>query len=168
MEPAELLKSASWLRTLLLDRIQLAAHQRAELARLDAAGRIYATPHWRDGRYLYLIYPTDGAGSRRREYVGADPDKIKAALAGVEHARQYDALRDDTRRLDALLAWVERELGTLAYRLEAAAPLDLATQATFPDGDNEPAPGLDSVANALDSAPLATQRVLEQLPLSPL
>ena len=78
---------------MLLDRLQRVAHNRAELRRLDGAGRLYATPHWRGGRYLYLIYPTGADGTRVRQYVGADRAKTAAALTAIANARRYDASR---------------------------------------------------------------------------
>ncbi len=36
---------------------------------LKRAGLIYAKPYYRQGKYLYLIYPMKD-GQRRREYIG--------------------------------------------------------------------------------------------------
>ena len=44
----------------------------ARMHELKRAGLIYAKPHYRQGKYLYLIYPMKD-GERRREYIGADP-----------------------------------------------------------------------------------------------
>ena len=55
----------------------------AKLAELESAGWAEATPSYKDGKYLYLIYPTQPDGSRRREYIGADPEKQKAALTRI-------------------------------------------------------------------------------------
>lgn len=56
------------------DLIQSLAGQHREIlsrmAALKRAGIIYAKPHYRQGKYLYLIYPMQD-GVRRREYVGA-------------------------------------------------------------------------------------------------
>lgn len=52
-----------------------------EMERLEAQGLTDANPHWREGKYLYLIHPTQPDGSRRREYVGNDPERVGPALA---------------------------------------------------------------------------------------
>ncbi|MCL6467653.1 MAG: hypothetical protein I4O48_04940, partial [Ralstonia sp.] len=56
-----------------------------------------------------LIYPMQG-GERRREYVGSDPDKIEAAKAAVERAKQYDALNVELPRLEGRIAAVRGHL----------------------------------------------------------
>lgn len=82
------------------------------MAQLDRAGLIRATPVWRKdtsdptvpvrerkGKYLYLIYPMKD-GKRDRVYVGADPAKIKAALAGIERAQEYDQLKQKADEIE--------------------------------------------------------------------
>lgn len=59
---------------------------------LESKGLIYAGTHYKAGKYLYLVYPSKGGESRKREYVGQDEAKIKVALEGIERARKYDAL----------------------------------------------------------------------------
>ena len=61
------------------------------------------------GEYLRLVFPTDRAGQRRREYIGANPKKVAAAkekLARSEERlrlrRELDAIQRDAR--DALTA----------------------------------------------------------------
>jgi hypothetical protein len=69
----------------------------AEIENLDQAaqtlkdqGTTPASAYWRHDRYLYLIHPTF-QGTRERQYVGNDPDKIKLALASIErHKRRVD------------------------------------------------------------------------------
>lgn len=94
----------------LVDQLE---QERAEIARqmaaLKRAGLIYATLHTRANKYLYLIYPMQG-GERRREYVGSDPDKIEAAKAAVERAKQYDALDAELQRLEGRLSAVRGHL----------------------------------------------------------
>ena len=69
---------------------------------LKRAGLVYATEHWREGRYLYLVHPQHD-GERKREYVGTDPKKIKAAQDAIARARDYDALAERARQIEATL-----------------------------------------------------------------
>lgn len=146
MEAAELLKRTDWMQSLLLDRIQLASHNRREMQRLADAGRIYATPHWRAGKYLYLIYPTGRDGQRVREYVGTDHALVADALAKVENARNYDALAAETERIERTLGAVQYQLQPLIRDLERLAPLDLVTAAAAPGADLSPSPAIDGTA----------------------
>lgn len=57
---------------------------------LKKAGLIYAGTWWKGGKYLYLIHPSDGFGYRKREYIGADTEKIAEAMAGIDRGRKYD------------------------------------------------------------------------------
>jgi len=83
-----------------------------EIAALEAEG-VYdsePTPSWeqRDGSgaYLRLVYRTEqGTGQRRKEYVGANKDKVEAALARVERTRRHRRLK---ARLASLLAHVRQ------------------------------------------------------------
>ena len=72
------------------------------MALLKRAGLIYATKHWREGRYLYLVHRQHD-GERKREYVGTDPRKIKAAQDAIARARDYDALAERVRQIEAIL-----------------------------------------------------------------
>lgn len=177
MDAAELIRQADWMRALLLDRIQLVSRNRREMQRLTDAGRIYATPHWRAGKYLYLIHPTGPDGQRVREYVGADHARVTDALAKVENARNFDTLATETERIERALRAVDYQLDTLVRDLERLAPPDLVTATAAPgaklspsaavDGDSGALPGRGSVTNGLDSA-LVTKPALEQLDLSPM
>jgi len=52
-------------------------------------GIVEATPYYRDGKYLYLIYPMVN-GERKREYIGGDPEKIQDALDKIERKDRYN------------------------------------------------------------------------------
>ena len=80
---------------------ELATAQK-RMAQLKRAGLVYATEHWREGRYLYLVHPQHD-GERKREYVGTDPKKIKAAQDAIARARDYDALAERARQIEATL-----------------------------------------------------------------
>ena len=70
------------------------------MAVLQRAGLIYASEHWRENKYLYLIYPTHD-GARRREYIGADTDRIAEARAGIERGKEFDQLSAKLKQLEA-------------------------------------------------------------------
>ncbi len=42
-------------------------------------------------------------GERKREYVGTDPKKIKAAQDAIARARDYDVLAERARQIEATL-----------------------------------------------------------------
>lgn len=75
-----------------------------EMAALEKAGLEYAAPHYREGKYFYLISSMRD-GQRERRYIGADPEKIRAALDAIERGKEYDALG---RAVSALLARFDR------------------------------------------------------------
>lgn len=104
-----------------LDAIALQVnHAQTAANQLQAQGLTYAGTWMKDGKYLYLVFPADDSGQRRREYIGADPEAQAAALAGIERAAQYDRLQAEIRRL----AERKRTAGTyINYALAALGPL---------------------------------------------
>ncbi len=69
----------------------------AAMAKLETAGLIYATEHWRkdnkgEPKYLYLLYPQKNGEARRRDYVGCDAKEIASARAGIVRAQEFDKL----------------------------------------------------------------------------
>lgn len=97
----------------ILDNLDMLAHNtEQEMAALKTAGVKYATPHYRAGRYLYLIHPQKD-GERVREYIGADPEKITAALDAINRAHQYDQLAETLKR-------DQQKTGSIQYYLDMA------------------------------------------------
>jgi hypothetical protein len=70
-----------------------------QMAALETLGLIYANPHWRDQKYLTLLYPMQPGEPRRRDYVGKDPQKVEDALQAVQRAKDYDQLAARAKRL---------------------------------------------------------------------
>ena len=130
--------NTKWLQALIDDRLNMIRENRAELERLKQAGRIYATPSYKAGKYLYLIYPTQDDGSRKREYVGADPVKIREALDLIENARRYEELKAETDEIENLMVITERRIKDIENSLERVAPLDLVTKAAHQAQDPSP------------------------------
>ena len=59
-----------------------------EMSDLETQGMINASYWWKKHEYLYLVHPTDDTGYRKREYIGNDAEKVKAAKDAVE---RYEA-----------------------------------------------------------------------------
>lgn len=70
---------------------------------LKAKGLICANPHWRNERYLYLLYPVVTGQPRKREYIGTNPARIDAAKQAITRAHQYDELTSRLHRMDAAI-----------------------------------------------------------------
>lgn len=81
----------------------------AELDRLQSLGFCDAKPHYRDGKYLYLIHLMVD-GERKREYIGADPEKIDEALARIERKSQYEELSRKHAEVVTTLDYTHRHL----------------------------------------------------------
>lgn len=80
---------------------------RNQMQRLESAGLIYATPHYRQGKYLYLLFPTTrekGKKSRSRVYIGSQSERISDALKGIERAKEFDRLKRELWLLESGLA----------------------------------------------------------------
>lgn len=85
--------------------------------RLERAGCIEATPHYRAQRYLYLIQPQRD-GERRRQYIRTDRKKQRAALASIERFKHRPELQQRAGDLDWTLIHVGRLLGTIYSYLD--------------------------------------------------
>ena len=84
----------------------------ARMHELKRAGLIYAKPHYRQGKYLYLIYPMKD-GERRREYIGADPKKIQEALQAINRVHEYEMLSNKLARTEGCLSQGQLQLNQL-------------------------------------------------------
>jgi hypothetical protein len=94
----------------------------AEATRLQALDPIEATTYYRpdrDGKpkYLYIHHPARDGRPRRREYVGADPEKQQAALARIQAYKDLQEAKAELREVDHRLAAIT---GHLARALLAA------------------------------------------------
>jgi hypothetical protein len=83
--------------------------QFVEAARLEGLQPVLASPYWRKDRhgqphYLYLIHPTQDDGSRKRDYVGADPEARATALARVKAWDELQAVKSEKREIDQRFA----------------------------------------------------------------
>ena len=70
----------------LQEAIEIEQHN---MNQLDRAGIKYAGTWWKDGKYLYLVGASDGFGSRKREYIGADPEKVQTAMDSLKRGQMF-------------------------------------------------------------------------------
>ena len=93
--------------------------RKKQLEEIEAQGYFDPIPTWclekreGQGEYLRLVFPTDGAGQRRREYIGANPKKVAAAKEKI--ARSEERLR-----LLRELKGIQRDARDALHALEAA------------------------------------------------
>jgi len=86
-----------------------------EMEKLENAGLIYAGTWYKAGKYLYLVYPSDGCGERKRDYIGADEEKIMAALAGIERGQKYNQCKARKEALQLKMGCMKRYLTAARY-----------------------------------------------------
>jgi hypothetical protein len=91
---------------------------KAEIQELEDAGIAGANPHYREGKYLYLIYPTQPDGSRKREYIGNKPQAIQEALARVQRFKIHATKSRELKDLESKLRSVGYELSQILNRLQ--------------------------------------------------
>lgn len=89
-----------------------------EIAALEKAGIVNATPFWNKGRYLYLSYPMKNY-DREREYIGTDQARIDEALAKVERFKTHKALSQELSAVDAAFQGAHRALREFFYALDS-------------------------------------------------
>lgn len=92
----EIIEILYYIQTLAMEKKNDIHQLEEKIAGLKNLGTVNATLHYKAGRYLYLIHPTDSCGNRKREYIGADPEKIKAAQDAVN---RYHEAKELERRL---------------------------------------------------------------------
>lgn len=80
-----------------------------EMVKIERQGMAHASPWWRDGKYLYLVYPMTN-GRRKREYIGCDEARIKEALARIERDKEYQKLQKDLEQLGCKIGQTETVL----------------------------------------------------------
>jgi len=93
-----------------------------EIQVLDRKTLQDASEWWKDGKYLYLVYPADKSGNRKREYIGSDPRRIAEARERiaeyhwranlkVTRARWRETVRDANYHIDrAVMAFNQVQL----------------------------------------------------------
>lgn len=69
------------------------AELEGKIRALEKLGTVNASLHYKAGRYLYLIHPTHESGDRVRQYVGAQPEKIREAQESVNRYHEAQELK---------------------------------------------------------------------------
>lgn len=82
-----------------------------ELHELEKFPRIDAKPYWHQNRYLYLVCPQRN-GKRVRNYIGAHPEKVSAALVAVRRELRYQDVNRE-------LAQIEAQIRTASFKLDS-------------------------------------------------
>lgn len=103
-ELPKLLRQQQKLAQLIADAADVRSNIRHDMSALKAKGVIHARAHWRNERYLYLLYPLVQGQPRKREYIGSDPERIRSAQESIERAQQYEVLSKKLDHLDAAVA----------------------------------------------------------------
>jgi len=91
-----------------------------QIAALEQGGEMYyATEWWKDEKYLYLVFPTDQDGKRKRQYIGCDQQKITEARQKITRWQNHQDQQKELRRLQLALASSEYDLTRLAKQLKS-------------------------------------------------
>ena len=103
-----------------------------QVEQLTATGVLEATPHWRGGKYLYLMFPS---GSKPpKQYIGVDTLKQNEALADVERYRQREVLQKQLEDKRQLILRTERAIEAISAGLDEQSgktTLDVPQQLVF-------------------------------------
>jgi hypothetical protein len=85
-----------------------------EIMALELEGTSNASPHWRDGKYLYLVHPMEN-GQRRREYIGNKGNNVENALQTVNRHKTCQQLRRERARVRSnLREYIRRSLDLMS------------------------------------------------------
>lgn len=119
---AELAKMAAAIPPLIEALERRILNVTASMTKLEKAGLIYATEHWRKDdseqpKYLYLLYRQKAGKARKRVYVGCNPERIECARAGIQRAREYDGLARQYETLVGRVQAVTEALKDARYAL---------------------------------------------------
>lgn len=89
-----------------------------QISRLEQLGTVNASLHYKAGRYLYLIHPTHESGDRVRQYVGAQPEKIRAAQESVNRYHEAQALRQQLAQENGKMSQADYQMDEISRRLK--------------------------------------------------
>lgn len=85
---------------------------------LEKLGTVNASLHYKAGRYLYLIHPTHESGDRLRQYVGAQPEKIREAEAAVNRYHEAQALRQQLAKENGKMSQADYQMDEISRILK--------------------------------------------------
>lgn len=93
------------------EKAEKIAELEEKIRALEKLGTVNASLHYKAGRYLYLIHPTHESGDRIRQYVGAQPEKIREAQESVNRYHE-------TQELKRILDMHKGKMSQADYRLD--------------------------------------------------
>jgi hypothetical protein len=88
-----------------------------EKVELEAMGVIYAGTTMRDGKYLYLVYPSKNGEARERKYIGAEPDKIAEAMAAIKRGEDLIRVNVFIEKLELMVSSAEYYVKQGGYQI---------------------------------------------------
>lgn len=132
------------------------------IARLTAAGCIDAKEYWKDGKYLYLLYPMRN-GLRKKKYVGNHPLRIEEARTKLANYRKRFDLIVTQRMVEHELAEIESLVNNLlriCSKSDLSARFAIAEQeALGTAGSRSPADFVPMPALGTPAAPRGSESV---------
>jgi hypothetical protein len=84
------------------------------IGQLTAKGCINAKEHWKDGKYLYLLYAMKN-GQRKKKYVGNHPLRVKEAQEKLQNYKDRLPLIRTRERLEAEISEIENVTNRLLH-----------------------------------------------------
>lgn len=75
------------------EKAERIAELEGKIRALETLGTVNASLHYKANKYLYLIHPTNKSGERVRQYVGAQPEKIRWAINSVNRYHEAQELK---------------------------------------------------------------------------
>jgi len=90
----------------------------AEIEKLEGQDMFFAREWWKDGKYLYLVFPQEANGNRKRVYVGSNKVNVARARAKVTRWERHRDLHSKLNASRNALYDHNATLGLLADRLK--------------------------------------------------
>lgn len=100
------------------EKAEKIAELEGKIRALEKLGTVNASLHYKAGRYLYLIHPTHESGDRVRQYVGAQPEKIRGAQESVNRYHEAQELRQQLSKESGKLSQTDYQIDEIIRRLK--------------------------------------------------
>jgi len=91
---------------------------RRQISALERQDMYFAHEWWKDGKYLYHVFPQVSNGKRKRVYIGNDLLAIGTARAKVQRWEHHRDLCDKLAGVENTLRETETTLGITRIRME--------------------------------------------------
>lgn len=98
------------IRQIMTEKTKRIEELQNQIDELTLKGIVKATLHYKAGKYLYLIHATQENGERVRQYVGAQPEKIKEAEKAIARYDTVEMLKGLVKTHQSKLDHAEWEL----------------------------------------------------------